>query len=61
MNRLYKMVERNCTLPFSFYCISDKDTLFKCQIGESNPFKLDIVDMGEDIEVNIHFFFKANL
>ena len=23
MNRLYKMVERNCTLPFSFYCISD--------------------------------------
>lgn len=45
----------------SFYCISDKDTLFKCQIGESNPFKLDIVDMGEDIEVNIHFFFKANL
>lgn len=45
----------------SFYCISDKDTLFKCQIGESNPFKLDIVDMGKDIEVNIHFFFKANL
>jgi len=23
VNRLYKMVERNCTLPFSFYCISD--------------------------------------
>jgi len=23
VNRLYRMVERNCTLPFSFYCISD--------------------------------------
>lgn len=23
MNRLYRMVERNCTLSFSFYCISD--------------------------------------
>ena len=24
VNRLYRMVERNCSLPFSFYCISDK-------------------------------------
>ena len=23
VNRLHRMVERNCTLPFSFYCISD--------------------------------------
>ena len=24
VNRLYRMVKRNCSLPFSFYCISDK-------------------------------------
>jgi len=24
VNRLYRMVERNCSLPFSFYCVSDQ-------------------------------------
>lgn len=44
VNRLYKMVERNCTLPFIFYCMTDNNYGLLKEIVEIK------VDLSLDLE-----------
>ena len=55
VNRLYRMVERNCSLPYTFYCISDKqqdvNTIFiKKELDlESYWWKICLFDLDWDL------------
>lgn len=51
----------NCRFFNSFYCATNKDYLFKYQIGKINPFEFELVDQGKQVETNVHFYFKANV